>query len=384
MASFFDIFRRRSSGRAEIVDVCNCIDPDGMEFQFREAAFWTCVNLIANAVGKCEVKEFRAGNVEKGPEWYLWNVQPNKNQNASAFWHKLISKAYAEGDALIVKEPYGDGIVVADSFEIDDERPVYAYKSIMIGKRKIDRLTEAEVMYIRPNWKNIEPLIRKMGNSFLKMMAASMQNYLFNGGQHWKVHVDQVLTGDDEWRENFAAMMEKQIKPFLNASSAILPEMDGYTYTQISGGGSSSVKSDEVRELEKSIWAETSRAFLIPAALIAGNQQDTTVANRQFLTDVIDPIARMIEQEANRKRFTMQEYLNGDRLTVDTSAIIHFDIFANAANVEKIIGSGIKSVNELRAMIGDAPIPEEWADKHFMTKNIGGAEDTASEGGDKA
>ena len=380
--SFFNIFRRGGETvTREVVDCCEMLNPDGLELQFREAAFWTCVNLIANAVGKCEVKEFRGGALARGPEWYLWNVQPNKNQNASAFWHKLISKAYAEGDALIVPEPYGSGLVVADSFDIDDSKPVYSYTSIMIGKRKIARLTEAEVMYIRPNWKNIEPLIRKMSDSFLRLMASSMQNYLFNGGQHWKVHVDQILTGDDEWRDNFAKMMEKQIKPFLNSASAILPEMDGYTYTQVSGN-SAAVKSDEVRALIASVWAETSRAFLIPSALIAGNQQDTTVANRQFLTDVIDPIARMIEQEANRKRFTPDEYLRGDKITVDTSAIVHFDIFANAANVEKIIGSGIKSVNELRAMIGDAAIQEDWADKHFMTLNIGSAEGQ-TEGGDK-
>ena len=381
--SFFDIFKRREvSGRTESVDACICIDPDGMELQFREAAFWTCINLIANALGKCEVREFRSGKQQKGAEWYLWNVQPNKNQNATAFWHKLVAKAYSEGDALIIPEPYGNGLVVADSFDIDDTRTVYSYRNVLIGKKKFDRLSESEVMYIRPNWKNIEPLIRSMSEAFLRLMASSMQNYLFNGGQHWKVHVDQILMADDEWRTNFAAMMEKQIKPFLNAASAVLPEMDGYTYTQISGGNAA-VKSDEVRTLISSIWAETSRAFLIPAALIAGNQQDTTVANRQFLNDVIDPFARLVEQEANRKRFTMEEYLRGDKLTVDTSAITHFDIFANASNVEKIIGSGIKSVNELRALIGDAPIDEEWADKHFMTKNIGGAEDTAT-GGENA
>lgn len=380
--SFFNIFRRGGETvTREVVDCCEMLNPDGLELQFREAAFWTCVNLIANAIGKCEVKEFRGGKLERGPEWYLWNVQPNKNQSASAFWHKLISKAYSEGDALIVPEPYGSGVVVADSFDIDDTKPVYSYTSILVGKRKIARLTEAEVMYIRPNWKNIEPLIRKMSDSFLRLMASSMQNYLFNGGQHWKVHVDQILTGDDEWRDSFAKMMEKQIKPFLNSASAILPEMDGYKYEQISGS-SSSVKSDEVRALIASIWAETSRAFLIPSALIAGNQQDTTVANRQFLTDVIDPIARLIEQEANRKRFTMDEYLRGDKITVDTSAIVHFDVFANAANVEKIVGSGLMSVNELRAMIGDAAIAEEWADRHFMTLNIGSAEGQ-TEGGDK-
>ena len=379
--SFFNIFRR--NGETSVREVVGCselLNPDGLELQFREAAFWGCINLIAHAIGKCEVKEFRGNRLERGPEWYLWNVQPNKNQNASAFWHKLVSKAYAEGDALIVPEPYGAGVVVADSFDIDDSKPVYSYTSILVGKRKIARLTESEVMYIRPNWKNIAPLIRKMSDSFLRLMASAMQNYLFNGGQHWKVHVDQILTGDDAWRENFAKMMEKQIKPFLNSSSAILPEMDGYKYEQISGN-STAVKSDEVRALATEIWNETGRAFLIPSALTGGNQQDTTVATRQFLTDVIDPLAKIIEQEANRKRFTMAEYLGGDRLAVDTSNLVHFDVFANAANVEKIVGSGLMSVNEIRELIGSAAIPEDWADRHFMTLNIGSAENTA-EGGD--
>ena len=379
--SFFNIFRR--AGRSETREILNCcelIDPDGLELQFREAAFWGCVNLIANAIGKCEVKEFRRGKLTQGPEWYLWNVQPNKNQSASAFWHKLVAKAFAEGDVLVVDEPYGSGVVVADSFSIDDSRPVYAYTDITVGRRKISKLPEAQVLYLRFNHKNMEPLIRKMADSFLRLMRNAMQNYQFNAGQHWKVHVDHVLPGDSEWRTTFAEIMEKQIKPFLDSESSMLPEMDGYNYTQISGNNTA-VKSDEIRALQSSIWAETARAFLIPNALIAGNNQDTTVANRQFLTDVIDPIAKMITQEVNRKRFTMEEYLAGDRMSVDTSAITHFDIFANAANVEKIISSGVKSVNELRALIGDAAIDEDWADAHFMTLNIGSAK-TQSEGGE--
>ena len=379
--SFFNIFRR--AGRTETREILSCydlIDPDGLELQFREAAFWGCVNLVANAIGKCEVKEFRRGKLTQGPEWYLWNIQPNKNQSASAFWHKLISKAFAEGDVLVVDEPYGSGVVVADSFHIDDSRPVYAYTDITVGQRKISKLPEAQVLYLRFNHRNMEPLIRKMADAFLRLMRNAMQNYQFNTGQHWKVHVDHVLPGDSEWRTTFAEIMEKQIKPFLDSESSMLPEMDGYNYTQISGNNTA-VKSDEIRALQSSIWAETARAFLIPNALIAGNNQDTTVANRQFLTDVIDPIAKMITQEANRKRFTMEEYLAGDRLSVDTSAITHFDIFANAANVEKIIGSGVKSVNELRALIGDAAIDEAWADKHFMTLNIGSAEGQ-TEGGE--
>ena len=44
--------------------------------------------------------------------------------------------------------------------------------------------------------------------------------------------------------------------------------------------------------------------------------------------------------------------------------------FANAANVEKLVGSGGYSINDVRRAAGQAPIPEPWADEHFMTLNI--------------
>ena len=71
---------------------------------------------------------------------------------------------------------------------------------------------------------------------------------------------------------------------------------------------------------------------------------------------------------------------------VDSSSILHFDIFENAANVEKLIGSGAFTINDVRRAAGQPAILEPWADEHFMTKNISamtestkavGAEDAA-------
>ena len=58
-------FGNRPRDRTEVVDICELLNPDGLELQFREAASWGCVNLIANNLGKCEVKEFRNGAPEK-------------------------------------------------------------------------------------------------------------------------------------------------------------------------------------------------------------------------------------------------------------------------------------------------------------------------------
>ena len=55
---------------------------------------------------------------------------------------------------------------------------------------------------------------------------------------------------------------------------------------------------------------------------------------------------------------------------MDSSSIIHFDIFENAANIEKVVGSGIFSLNDVLRAANQTPIHADWADKHYMTLNI--------------
>ncbi|MFR2334256.1 MAG: phage portal protein, partial [Flavonifractor plautii] len=89
-----------------------------------------------------------------------------------------------------------------------------------------------------------------------------------------------------------------------------------------------------------------------------------------FLTNCIDPLCDQLQEEIIRKRYGYAQWKRGSYLRVDSSSIIHFDLFANAANVEKLVGSGGYSINDVRRAAGQAPIPEPWADEHFMTLNI--------------
>ena len=63
------------------------------DIYIREMAFWSATNLMANAISKCEFKTYLKGDEVKKQEYYLWNVEPNKNQNSSAFLHKLIASS---------------------------------------------------------------------------------------------------------------------------------------------------------------------------------------------------------------------------------------------------------------------------------------------------
>lgn len=365
--------------RAGPVEVsCRELFEAAQEYQVRELSFWVCANMVANALGRCEFRTFRSHREIQEREYYLWNVSPNVNQNSSMFLHKLVAKLYQDNEALIVDTlARGDlpSLVVADRWEAPENWPSRQneYRSVTVGDYQFQYpFYENAVLHFRLNQQNMRPVINGLYNSYYRLVSAAMKAYQWDNGQHWKVHVNQIAQGDKDWAEKFQAMIAAQVKPFLESNGAILPEFDGYAYEQVSGSGSGRDTRDtrDIRAMIEDIFDFTARGFLIPSVLVNGTVEGTADANTRFLTNCIDPLADQIQEEINRKRYTYDEWARGDFLRVDTSSIIHFDMFANATNVEKLVGSGAYTINDVRRAANQAEINEPWADEHFMTLNI--------------
>ena len=95
------------------------------EYRLRELAFNSCVNLIAKAIANCEIKTYEKGSSVKKDYYYLFNVEPNINENSTEFWQKAIYKLYAHNEALLVPLVRGGrlNLVVADSWAKPDYIP---------------------------------------------------------------------------------------------------------------------------------------------------------------------------------------------------------------------------------------------------------------------
>ena len=360
------------------------------EFQLRDMSFWICANMIANAVGRCEFRTFRDGKEIREREHYLWNVEPNVNQNSTAFLHKLVAKLLVDGEALVIstrqREGY-DALVVADAWLQNGDYPSRQneYINVQVGDVSYEKtFREREVLHLKLNHINVKPVLDGLYGAYWRLISAAMKRYEWDKGQHWKVHVGQLASGAEDFTENFSLMIEQQVKTFLDSNGAILPEFDGYAYTN--EGGKANVELADIQAQMKDVLGFTAKALQIPAVLVDGSIQGTEDAQGRFLTGCIDPICDQLQEEINRKRYGYDRMQAGDYLRVDTSSIRHFDMFANAANVEKLVGSGAFTINDVLRSAGLPTIPEPWADEHYMTKNIAalGAETTAlggAEGG---
>lgn len=352
------------------------------EYSVRSLCFEICVNMIAAAFGRCDFRTYYKGKEVRDWEHWLWNIEPNVNQNSTAFLHKLIYQLYSNNEALILKTG-SDKLVVADSFQSGDKFPEKQneYSAVTVGDFTYKKtFREKDVMHLVLNNKDVKPILDGIAMAQEKMIQAAEQYFFMQNGGKLKVHVDTIASNAEGFKEDFKKMIENQVKPFFENANAVLPEFDGYKYEIFGKDGSTArAGSDDVRALIADTFNMTAQGFLIPAVLADGKVEATGDANDRFMSRIIDPLADQLQEEVNRKWYGFEYWKEGSYLRIDTSSIMHFDIFANAANVEKVIGSATFTVNDVRRAAGQDEIDEPWANTHFMTRNIGAVKELLTE-----
>lgn len=360
---------------------CRALVDAATDYQLRCLCWMACENLVANAIGRADFRTFRGGKEFQGREAWLWNVEPNANQSSTVFLHEMIHKLYTYNEVLMIPTRRRDGttgIVLADSWSEGRKYPnkLREYHSVRVGDLDYDKtFRENEVLHLKLNTVHMKPVFDALYHSYWRLVDAAMQQYQWDKGQHWKVHVSQMASAAEDFTQKFTQMIEDQAKVFLQSNGAILPEFDGYAYTNESRNGGSDTR--DLKAMIDDIYTFTARGFQIPAVMVNGSVESMADAQNRFLTYVCDPICDQLQEEILRKRYSFEEVSAGDYLRIDTSSIIHFDLFAAAASVEKLIGSAAFTINDVRRAAGQPEINEPWANEHYLTKNISRIGETA-------
>ena len=340
------------------------------ELYYKELAIYTASSLISNAISRSEVRTFRKGLPVKEGDYYLLNVSPNRNETSSVFWHKVINKVIREGEALVVE---ADGyLYCADSFTLASERPILGdiYESVTTGNFTFNRQFSQKDSYMfRLDNIRVKLLIDGMYEQYGKILSAAAKSLKQSNGQKYKLHIDGVKAGDDEFNKEFEEYIKKQLKTYMESDNAVYPEFDGYNLQPDPLFDKGSGSASDFVELKKELFMSVAGAFHIPDSMMTGNITNMADIVGSFLTFGVDPYADMITESLN-KRAGVDNYTAGNYYQVDTSKIMHRDLFDVAADVSNLISSGVKCIDEVREMLGDAPLNTDWSRKHFITKNF--------------
>lgn len=346
------------------------------ETSLRELAFWTCVNKIANALTKCEFKTYRRGKKVKDLSYYRWNIAPNINQNKASFLTKLIGQLYRHNEALVVK--INDEMYVADSFV----KTEYALREYIFSDVTIDNFTfgqtfyQADVLFFCLNFVNMKRVTDMLYDSYQKLIAYSFKAYLRSRGNRGILNISAKAQADKNFKTTFATMMGEYFKNFFQTENGVLPLFEGYSYTDLTNNKTYTNESTrDIKALSDDIFDYTARGFSFPPSLAKGDVQDTAKAVDEMLTFCIDPLAELLDTEINKKSYGYDGFLRGDRIIIDTTAVKHVDIFDIATPIEKLISSAVFTINDIRAVLHEPPLEDEWANQHFITKNFSTIQD---------
>jgi len=355
------------------------------------------INTIAGALSKCEIRTFKAGKEKKGDEYYLWNYEPNKNENASQFMQKVIWHLIFKGECLVVPSLAGD-LLVADSYT--HER--YAnyedsFKNVVVdldgsGNYQINRSFDGnEVLFYKYHNKNIVNLLNMLMQEYEELLRSAVDNCTRAQGEHGILKIEakaaQINYGKKEdgtprtFNDVYREMMNDQFKSYFRNRNAVMPLWEGMEYTPDSAANKRSTSEvNDVKELTEEIYARVANALQIPPAILKGDIADVDKLTRNMITFAIDPIAKMIERENNRKKYG-KKVLSGTYQMIDTSRIMHNEPLEMADKAFNLIGAGW-SIDEVREKCGDAPLNTEWSKQHYLSLNFAqydgkGAEDEA-------
>lgn len=369
-------------GGKDTVYVKERIESQKYKLDIERFAVEMAINMIAGLIAKCEFKTYMKGNEVKSDEYYLWNIEPNVNQNSSEFIQKLVFKLLEQNEVLIVQ--VNNQLLIADSFS-KFEYALFpcTFSCVTCGNFTFDKtFSMQDVLYYKLNNNNIRTLLSNLMTGYSNLLDMAIGKYKRAGGRKGIARLDKIKTGDKEKNAEIDDLFNYQFKKYFENENAVVSLPRAVDYEEITGEGGKKSTSEvnDITNITKEIVARTAQSFKMPPALLMGEIADTDKAINQLLTFCIDPLTDLIETEINRKRYGKPSYLAQTYLKIDTTCIKHIDIFDVAVQIDKLISDGIYSIDELRTKAGDGSLNTDFSKKHWITKNYSDIENL--EGGD--
>lgn len=368
---FFNAFAffNRSTGNVEIGDeYCKIVS----ETYYKHLSIQTAINLISNTLSLAEFKTFEKGEEIKKENYYLFNVEPNFNQNANKFWRDVVYHLVYDNEALIVM--HNNSLYVADSFQ----RTEYAlkenvYSNVEIGTFRFkESFKESEVFYLALHSIKMKNLIDGLYEDYGKLIGYSKNTYKRSNARRGTLEIPTSYPQTPDARDNLQKLLNEQFKSFFNAENgAVLPLTNGLKYSDLTNqtykNGSD---SRDIRMLIDDVFDYVAVAFQIPPQLLKGSVADSDKSFDNFTTFCIRPWAELIEKEINRKYYKKRAFAEGSYLKIDISLIKQVSIKDLAVAIDILTRTGANTLDDNLVLLGREKVGGELGNQRFMTLNL--------------
>lgn len=353
------------------------------------------IDLIAKTISKSEIIVYRENKKTKkieealNDEYYTLNIEPNDNQVGTIFWYKVLKKYLGDNqEALVVS--INKQLYLADSFEQSKSilfPKIFSNVTLSDEKGNIIKLDKTflsnEVIYLNSEsteiqqeldnyYKELGSLI-DIASSRYKLTNTSKFRLRFSSGQ--PAFKDPVTHEDISYEE----YKSRLTKGLFDEEDAVLMLSETFGLEKISFGDIQNNK--EWSELEKKWSDKVAMSFNIPLDIFYGNKTDKSTSTNDFFSFAILPHLQIFEDSLNSAIIKKNDFLKGECIKINRFNMKHFDILDSATSMDKLFSNGY-SHNEINRFVGLPRTDEDWADKHYITKNYEDASNLLKGGDD--
>ncbi|MBV7273103.1 phage portal protein [Clostridiaceae bacterium UIB06] len=204
------------------------VEAQEIQLAIEAFAILSAINFIASAVSKCEFKTYINNKEVKGDEYYLWNIEPNKNQNSSQFIQEFISKLLYDNECLVIE--INGQLIVADSFYQNEYATLENFfTNVTKGTMNFNRSFKmSEVMYFKLENEDSRALLSNLLKGYNNLLNMPIDKYKRSGGRKGILDIEATASGNPKFQERFDDLMNNRFKKYFEAENAVLPLHRGF------------------------------------------------------------------------------------------------------------------------------------------------------------
>lgn len=362
---------------AKMLDlICNA-----QELVYNKYAQSIVAELYGALLSQCDFKTYINGEQVEKDVWYRLNVEPNPNQSSSEFMRQLARQLVFKGEALIIKVDSGDLYVASDFMKGNYQLRETHFKNVWVDVYGDDSEVPAyqltgewwgdRAIYIRYQSPNVQAYIKQM-NTLYTDLIENVKN-AGSSATKYSLEVDATAQNglDIDLSKEMGKILNEDFKALASGKNAIVPLMNGFKLNVLNPSNNnaqnSAVANNNVSNTFDSVLANVGRMYNIPKSFMLGTFEKNDMD--EFLTFGLDPLCSLIGECVNRKYYGKKEIVNKTYCRLDTKKVKHFDILTISDSINKLISSGVYSINEVRTLLEEPLIDKEIGDKHWITRN---------------
>ena len=349
----------------------------GQRIHLQETALETVVTYVTDRASLVILRS------EEEKLHHRWNVKPNPYQNAQEFKRKFIRQMLIDGESLIVQEGAPDYYLhIADSYT--EERVSLneiVYKDIEVDGISFGDKPADEVYMLKYKNEKVSKWIRQLDDNYVDLFNRLVEIQKLQS--QLRIYPKFKTMGSKN-RDSQAKFMEF-LKSFQTAVEekqvVIAPTQDDYDINE-NKSAFKGFNIDEVSKMEAIYLSNVCRLYGISPTLFNGELADIEQHRDDFIR-FVHSVMQIVSTEINSKYFAEGEKEYSEKQVRLILFFMEYNSALDASkDIEKAIGSGVYTINDVLEMQGRDKVDDEHADRRFLTRNIGTIEEADLKGGE--